>query len=234
MITKDYNILIAVDFDGTITKHDNFPNQNYEINPVAIKWLKRLQSDGAKIISWSCRDITPQIISELQQYDFQFDYINEDNGLRSQNRKINADFYIDDRSCINGNIEWENVYKYIKKQIMSNYLEMKNKRYISWKEVDDFCDSMKNKIKNYKGIYAIPKGGLILGTILAYRANLPLLNAPCENCLVVDEISATGVTLKPYKDRYDILTMFYCENTEVMPNFTQEKVIDDWIIFPWE
>lgn len=230
----DKNILIAVDFDGTITTRDEFPNTNYEINPEAIKWLKRLQKEGAKIIYWSCRKITDSIINKLTEYNFKFDYIDEDNGQRSHQRKLNADFYIDDRSSLTGKIQWEETFYYIKNKIMSNYLKMQNKRYISWKEVDDFCNSVVDKIRNYVGIYAIPKGGLVLGTILAYRANLPMLSAPCKNCLIVDEISATGITLKPYSGRYDILTMFYCEETDVIPQYTQEKVVNDWIIFPWE
>ena len=230
----DTNILIAVDFDGTITKKDNLPNITYEINPVAIKWLKRLQKEGAKIIYWSCREITDKIKKELLEFDFKFDYINEDNGLRSHQRKLNADFYIDDRSCINGKIEWEKLFYYIKKNIMSNYLKMQNKRFISWQEVDAFCNSMIEHVKQYVGLYAIPKGGLVLGTILAYRANIPLLSAPCKGCLIVDEISATGITLKPFYDRYDILTMFYCDETDVIPKYTQEKVVNDWIIFTWE
>lgn len=233
-IVFDTSILIAVDFDGTITKEDNFPNTNYEIDPVAIKWLRRLQKEGAKIICWSCRGISEKIIQELAGYDFAFDYIDKDNGLRSHQRKLNADFYIDDRSSLTGKIQWEETFYYIKNKIMSNYLKMQNKRFISWEEIDKFCNSMVEKVKGYSGIYAIPKGGLILGAILAYRANIPMLAAPCKGCLVVDEISATGITLKPYSGRYDILTMFYCDETDVIPTLTQEKVINDWIIFPWE
>ena len=233
-IVFDENILIAVDFDGTITKEDKFPNKEYEIDPVAVQWLRRLQNEGAKLILWSCRGADEKVLQNLKERGLVFDYVDEDNGLRSHQRKINADFYIDDRSFIGGKIPWEELFYYIKKNTMSNYLKMQNKRFISWADIDTFCNQMAPQIKNYRGIYAIPKGGLILGTILAYRSGLPLLSAPCDGCLVVDEISATGITLKPYSGRYDILTMFYCNETSVIPKFFQEIVINDWIIFPWE
>lgn len=96
---------------------------------------------------------------------------------------------------------------------MSNYLEMSKKTYLTWNDIENFIGWLIEQItkdsKHYIGIYGIPKGGTILATILSYRLHLPLLQAPCEGCLIVDEISATGATLTPYKDRYDIATMHY-------------------------
>lgn len=121
---------------------------------------------------------------------------------------------------------------------MSNYLEMSQKTYLTWNDIEEFITwlikQITNDNKHYTGIYGIPKGGTIIATILSYRLKLPLLAAPCNGCLIVDEISATGTTLKPYINRYDIATMHYFYKSEIKPLYYYKKVIDEWIIYPWE
>ena len=121
---------------------------------------------------------------------------------------------------------------------MSNYLEMHTKTYLTWNDIENFILWLINKIKienkSYVGIYGIPKGGNIIATILSYRLNIPLLSAPAKNCLIVDEISATGETLKPYQSRYDIATMHYYYKSLVKPTYFYKEITDEWIIYPWE
>lgn len=115
-IKYDYNVVVAIDIDGTLTKSDNFPNNNYEYNFHAIKWAKKIKKLDIIMIIWTCGDIEllQQKIKELNQLGLQFDYINNYSNIRGTTRKINADFYIDDRAN-DGKIRWRTIYKKIKK-----------------------------------------------------------------------------------------------------------------------
>lgn len=121
---------------------------------------------------------------------------------------------------------------------MSNFLEMSRKTFITWEEVECFIDwlvqTLNKDNKHYIGVYGIPRGGLIFAVILSYRLNIPLLTAPYENCLVIDEISATGTTLKSLEKRYDIATMHYYYKSEIKPLYFYKTVVDEWIVYPWE
>ena len=48
-------MIIAVDFDGTITYKNAYPEVG-EINPRAIEVLRKLQAQGHKLCLWTCRD----------------------------------------------------------------------------------------------------------------------------------------------------------------------------------
>lgn len=110
----DYSIVIAIDFDGTLTKKDNFPLSNeFKIDENAIKWARRFQNEGAEVILWTCRsgDSLEKAIKELKKYNFVPNFINQGNGKRfEKSPKINADIYIDDRSSTNSEINWKDYY----------------------------------------------------------------------------------------------------------------------------
>lgn len=126
-IKYDYNIVVAVDLDGTLTKKDNFPNTYYEWNPKAIKWIKKIKKLKIILILWTCgtNSILDKKIKELQLMDVYFDYINDYSDIRGNSRKINADFYIDDRGN-DGKILWKKIYKKIKKLKKIRIKEYKN------------------------------------------------------------------------------------------------------------
>jgi len=93
--------IIAVDFDGTITKEHNFQNfsQNDEINPHAVEVLNRLHEKGCRIILWTCRE--GQTLEEAKIYcnnhSIPIDYYNENvPELHFTARKVFANYYIDD------------------------------------------------------------------------------------------------------------------------------------------
>ena len=46
--------VVAVDYDGTITIKDNYPNVG-ELNPLAIHYLKEYKKLGGKLILFTCR-----------------------------------------------------------------------------------------------------------------------------------------------------------------------------------
>jgi hypothetical protein len=113
------NILtIAIDFDGTLNQEHMFPEigepRLWLINQ-AIQWKK----DGHKLILWTCREdvaenentqfqprkYLTEAIAFCKSFGLEFDAVNQNiaevkyPGLRTS-RKINADIYIDDKSCM--------------------------------------------------------------------------------------------------------------------------------------
>ena len=122
-IKIDYNVVVAIDLDGTLTKKDNFPSNDYEFNFTAIKWVKKIQALGVIIILWTCGNgyILEEKIKQLKEQDLIFDYINDYKNIRGTSRKINADIYIDDRAN-DGKIKWRKIYKKIKKIQKKYYL----------------------------------------------------------------------------------------------------------------
>ena len=116
-------------------------------------------------------------------------------------------------------------------ELLTRYV--KNKM-LSWQEVEDYINSLVIP-ENASGVYGIPRGGLVFAVMISHRYNLPLLQAPCKNCIVVDDIADTGFTLKHYRQKgYFITTMYYHKQSEVVPDFWYKEKQKDWIVFPWE
>lgn len=117
--------VIAVDFDGTITIGDTFPNIG-KINPLA-KWcLNALAEAGFCIIIFTCREgiLIEQAEQFLQREGVSYMHINRNCRVRvdyygSDCTKVGATAYIDDRcvSFISKGIDWNHVYK----TVMVNY-----------------------------------------------------------------------------------------------------------------
>ena len=98
----------------------------------------------------------------------------------------------------------------------------------------------KNKL-DFKNIYGVPRGGLILGTLLSYKLGIPLiLDAKniSKRTLVVDDMSDTGGTLvrllKKYTKPAAIMTLWSTADTKVVPDFFVRSKTSEWIILPWE
>ena len=108
---------IAVDFDGTIVEHD-YPRIGKPI-PFAIEVLKKLQQEEHHLlILWTVRegDMLKDALeyckkSGLEFYAVNKNYPEENPGIVP--RKINADFYIDDKN-IGGIPDWGIIYNMVK------------------------------------------------------------------------------------------------------------------------
>lgn len=116
-IVFDPTILVAFDFDGTLTCKDVLFG-DFELNVEALDYVRRIQQLPVKTILWSCRhgsslDIA---VSALAEVGIRFDYVNVDNEKRNSGRKINADVYIDDKAN-DGVIHWEAIYNRIVKLV---------------------------------------------------------------------------------------------------------------------
>ena len=93
---------IAVDFDGTLCEREKFPTIG-EPKTELIQWLKHQHDKGKRIILWTCREgeTLREALKWSKEQGLEFDSVNENltsNGIKT--RKVIADIYIDDRSCI--------------------------------------------------------------------------------------------------------------------------------------
>ena len=109
-------MLIAVDFDGTISNINTYPEVG-TINEKAIEVLKILQEKGNKIILWTCRngETLDKALNACKEYGLEFDYVNE-SPYETGSRKIVADIYIDD-ACLGGIVDWNKIEKIFEKVI---------------------------------------------------------------------------------------------------------------------
>ena len=106
-------MIIAIDYDDTITEYRPFP-ETAPIRPEAREIIKKLFDEGHVLILWTARDepYYSECLDRLKAeglYDyFRFDY------PRTPTGKVAADFYIEDRSQISGDVDWKAIYEHIK------------------------------------------------------------------------------------------------------------------------
>ena len=112
------NLTIAVDFDGTIVEN-RYPKIGRPIL-FAIETLKKLQDDGHHLILWTYRTgrELKEAVEFCNQRGIDFYAVNKsypeeiyDNTL---SRKIQADYFIDDRN-IGGLMGWGEIYQNLEK-----------------------------------------------------------------------------------------------------------------------
>lgn len=125
------------------------------------------------------------------------------------------------------------------------------KQYYTWQEFDKDIEEIvrwaspasgrpRARERNFKSVYGIPRGGLMVGVAVSHRLGLPLklkteeLN---QDTLLVDDIADSGRTLenldKVLNFKPVVAVLFYHKDTRRMPDFyIREK--KDWVVFPWE
>lgn len=112
------NFIVAIDFDGTMTDDKNSKGYPFtgEIRTEAILGIEKLKANGCKLILWTSRYgwAYRQAIAICKYYGIEFDAYNCNLYGDRGSRKINADFYIDDKSNIE-EIDWEKTVDYILK-----------------------------------------------------------------------------------------------------------------------
>lgn len=135
-------MIIAVDFDGTIVEN-KYPQIGKEI-PFAITTLKKLQAENHFLILWTVREgkLLEEAIVFCRKRGLEFYAVNRNYPEESdisvlQNRKINADFFIDDRN-VGGLPDWGVIYEMINSGL-------------SYKEFMFRLD--KKQEKGYKGLF---------------------------------------------------------------------------------
>ena len=104
---------IAVDFDGTIVEH-RYPEIG-KIRPFAFETLKMLQNKGHELILWTYRAgiYLDDAVEFCRQNGIEFYATNanypEEIFDDTKSRKINCDYYIDDRN-IGGLPSWGEIF----------------------------------------------------------------------------------------------------------------------------
>ena len=99
-------MVIAVDFDGTLVENGVYP---YASKPIIknIEYIKKMKSEGHKIILWTCREkeSLKNAIKFCNDYGIELDAINENVDIEDKirdfgynSRKVYADIYLDDKS----------------------------------------------------------------------------------------------------------------------------------------
>lgn len=119
MINENAKI-IAVDFDGTIVD-DNYPGIG-KAKPFAFEVLKRLQSEGYRLILWTVRygrELKEAVEfcekNGVEFYAVNQNYPDEVFDRRAMSRKIKAELFIDDRN-VGGMKGWGEIYQEITTQ----------------------------------------------------------------------------------------------------------------------
>lgn len=121
---------------------------------------------------------------------------------------------------------------------------MAEKVFVSYEQMERYVDALVMHLKEKKikasGVYGIPKGGLVFAVMIANRLDIPLLMAPAQNCIVVDDIADSGRTLLHFREndtqfnKYFITTMFYHKRSMIVPDFFMFEKGDKWIEFCYE
>ena len=107
-------MVIAIDFDGTITEKNIFP----DIAPLrehAKETIKNFQDAGHKCILWTCRYgiALLEAINWLAKNNIKLDAYNE-NIYSLDSRKIVADVYIDDKNVFMvDQVDWYKIEEYV-------------------------------------------------------------------------------------------------------------------------
>ena len=85
----------------------------------------------------------------------------------------------------------------------------------------------------YKTIHAVPRGGTIVGALIAQALGLTLVEEPTDDitCLVVDDLVDSGKTLSQFP--HNNTAVLYTKPHSPSVNFSVEE-LDGWIEFPYE
>ena len=107
----------------------------------------------------------------------------------------------------------------------------------NWSDLDKAVKLAANKYKGktFSGVYGIPRGGLCVAVKLSHLLDIPLLETPYDNCLIVDDIYDSGKTLEKYKN-YKNATYFVLIS-KIDPTWFDSYVTiknKEWIVFAWE
>ncbi len=124
--------IIAVDFDGTIVE-DGYPKIG-KPRLFAFEILKKFQSDGYRLILWTYRSgkYLQEAVEFCREKGIEFYAVNnsfdsEEFEIQEQSRKINADYFIDDRN-VGGFPGWGEVYECITKNKTLDFNKTEKKK----------------------------------------------------------------------------------------------------------
>ena len=113
--------------------------------------------------------------------------------------------------------------------------------FLSWKQFGEISSILAKKVANihlrqsFDAVYALPKGGLCFGAVLAYRLGIPLLmdsSSVTKRTLIADNCVKTGKTLASFTTQVKVV-LFYHPDSSVVPDLYFRKTHKK-INFCWE
>ena len=107
-------MVIAVDFDGTITDKNMFP-QIGEFKEHAIEAIRNIQEHGHQVVLWTCREgyYLEEARKAIEKEGLILNGYNY-SPYQLQSRKIVADVYVDDKNVLMvDNVDWYKIEEYI-------------------------------------------------------------------------------------------------------------------------
>ena len=109
--------------------------------------------------------------------------------------------------------------------------------FCSFRKFEQGCNLLTSKLAGYEfdGLYAVPRGGLAVGLRLSHLMDLPMREKSnvADDTLIIDDISDTGKTLKPYQEN-PIATLYYRKGSQVVPDVWAFEKTDKWVVYWWE
>ncbi len=102
-------MVVAVDFDGTITKDYDFPH-NIGVLRDGCKDAIDYIREKHKVVIWTCRsgEYLAEAVKFLNDNGIEYDGINADI-YHKTDRKILADIYIDDKNIFCKSVDWAKI-----------------------------------------------------------------------------------------------------------------------------
>lgn len=111
---------------------------------------------------------------------------------------------------------------------------------LSWEDFDRAVEAIAADLagSDLRGVHGIARGGLPLAVAVSHRLGLPLVGAPAQDVLTLDDIHDTGQTLRNLRaDCPDLGPVCVWVTREADPADYDAVLIDagpDWFVFPWE
>ena len=120
-------------------------------------------------------------------------------------------------------------------------LEIESKLIASWDDVEISMERIVNEINEKElpidSIYGIPRGGLIPAVMLSHKLDLPLVDKPTEQTLIIDDISDSGFTLGEHHLHGAVYTatLHMRKGSSYVPTIYSKLIESEkWIVYPWE
>ena len=109
---------------------------------------------------------------------------------------------------------------------------------LSWAQFDQAVQLLASRFAGsaVTGVYGVPRGGLCLAVALSHAIDRPLLSAPEQSALIVDDVYETGRTLKALKAQVPQASFAVWVSKRSPDWWTPALVAEssEWVVFPWE
>ena len=109
---------------------------------------------------------------------------------------------------------------------------------LGWDQFELAVTSLTVELKNhfFSGVFGVPRGGLCLAVALSHALDLPLLDNPTPDALIVDDVYETGRTLEALRLQCPDATFAVWVSKCPPQWWLAADVVEnpEWILFPWE